>query len=56
MTEKVKVTKEVANAIDRHITRNIKNYELSLESAVEDLIVCHPDIDWEDYLDGELEN
>ena len=54
MTEKIKVSQGIANAIDRYITRNIKNYELSLESSVEDLIVCHPNIDWEDYLDGEF--
>lgn len=54
MTEKIKVSQGIANAIDGYITRNIKYYELSLESAVEDLIVCHPNIDWEDYLDGEF--
>ena len=54
MTEKIKVSQGIANAIDRYVTRNIKNYELSLESAMEDLIVCHPNIDWEDYLDGEF--
>lgn len=54
MTEKIKVSQGIANAIDRYTTRNIKNYELSLESAMEDLIVCHPNIDWEDYLDGEF--
>lgn len=54
MTEKIKVSQGIANVIDRYITRNIKNYELSLESAMEDLIVCHPNIDWEDYLDGEF--
>lgn len=54
MAEKIKVSKGIANVIDRYITRNIKNYELSLESAMEDLIVCHPNIDWEDYLDGEF--
>lgn len=54
MTEKIKVSQGIANVIDRYITQNIKNYELSLESAMEDLIVWHPNIDWEDYLDGEF--
>lgn len=54
MTEKLKVSREVADAIERYLTRNTKNYNLSLESAMEDLIVCHPNVDWEDYLDGEF--
>ena len=54
MVEKLKVSHEVADAIERHLTRNTKNYNLSLESAMEDLIVRHPNVDWEDYLDGEF--